>query len=74
MPRTVMNLKPAVDLTGGESVYCINESQMRKALAMLEAAGNDSRLRATYEELRTSLDRNEQAALAFLLIDALRNK
>jgi hypothetical protein len=60
-------------LTGGESVYCINEMQMRRALEM---AQEDSRsgplLAAKLAELEADLDRNERAALAFLLIDRLR--
>jgi len=60
-------------LTGGESVYCINEMQMRKAG---ELAGEDPksgpRLAGKLAELEAGLSRNERAALAFLLIDRLR--
>ena len=60
-------------LSGGESVYCINEMQMRRAL---ELAQEDPRsaplLAAKLSELEAELDRNERAALAFLLIDRLR--
>jgi len=60
-------------LSGGESIYCINEMQMRKAL---ELAREDPRsgplLAGKLAELEAGLDRNERAALAFLLIDRLR--
>jgi hypothetical protein len=60
-------------LSAGESVYCINELQMRRAL---ELAREDPRsgplLAAKLAELEAALDRNERAALAFLLIDRLR--
>ncbi len=60
-------------LSGGESVYCINEMQMRKAL---ELAREDPRsgplLAVKLAELEAGLDRNQRAALAFLLIDRLR--
>jgi hypothetical protein len=60
-------------LTGGESVYCINEMQMRKALEMAqEDPRSGPRLAARLAELEAGLDRNERAALAFLLIERLR--
>jgi hypothetical protein len=60
-------------LTGGESVYCINEMQMRKALELAQQDPQSGpRLAARLAELEAGLDRNERAALAFLLIDRLR--
>ncbi len=60
-------------LTGGESVYCINEMQMRKALELArEDARSGPLLAAKLAELEAGLDRNQRAALAFLLIDRLR--
>jgi hypothetical protein len=60
-------------LTGGESVYCINEMQMRKALELAQGDPRSGpRLAAKLAELEAGLDRNERAALAFLLIDRLR--
>ena len=60
-------------LTGGDSVYCINEMQMRKALELArEDPRSGPRLAAKLAELEAGLDRNERAALAFLLIDRLR--
>jgi hypothetical protein len=60
-------------LTGGESVYCINEMQMRKALELAqEDPRSGPRLAVKLAELEAGLDRNERAALAFLLIDRLR--
>jgi len=60
-------------LTGGDSVYCINEMQMRKALELArEDPRSGPRLAAKLAELEAGLDRNERAALAFLLIERLR--
>jgi len=60
-------------LAGGESVYCINELQMRKALELAYRDPRSApRLAARLQELEAELDRNERAALAFLLIDRLR--
>ncbi len=60
-------------LTGGESIYCINEMQMRKALELAQEDPRSApRLAAKLAELEAGLDRNERAALAFLLIDRLR--
>ncbi len=60
-------------LSAGESVYCINEMQMRKALELArEDARSGPLLAAKLAELEAGLDRNERAALAFLLIERLR--
>jgi hypothetical protein len=60
-------------LTGGESVYCINELQMRKALQLAREDPRSAPLLAgKLAELEAQLDRNERAALAFLLIERLR--
>ncbi len=58
--------------TGGESVYCINEQQLRKAyeLAMQDPA-SAPRLGEMLERIEGGFSRNEQAALAFVLIDRL---
>jgi hypothetical protein len=61
-------------LAGGESIYCINEMQMRKALELAQQDPCSApRLAAKLDELEGELDRNERAALAFLLIDRLRH-
>lgn len=61
-----------IPLLGGKSVYCINESQLREAhqLAMVDPE-SAPRIQARLEELQRTLSRNEQAALAFVLIDRL---
>jgi hypothetical protein len=61
-----------LDISGGESVYCINQSQLREAIRMAqEDPASGQRIRSAMEELERSLSRNERAALAFLLIDRL---
>jgi len=61
-----------VEITGGESVYCINQSQLKAAydLAMTDRRSS-ARIQETLTELETRLTRNERAALAFILIDYL---
>ena len=60
------------EITGGESVYCINQSQMRKTRALMDGPGEDgARLRELLASLERTLDRNERAALAFTLIERL---
>lgn len=64
--------KKKVDLTGGESVYCINQSQMKLAKKFLsEDAANHPELKTIFDSSIADLTRNEQAALAFLLVDHL---
>ena len=66
-----MSLKE-VDLTGGESVYCINQVQLKKAFELAEQDPESGpRIQSALEELQTELTRNELAALSFLLIDRL---
>ena len=61
-----------VDLSGGESVYCINESQIRQAFHLArENPETAPRIRQEIERLEGALTRNERAALAFVLIDNL---
>ena len=64
----------SVDITGGESVYCINQAQLEAAFRLArddpQAAPRIERLLAAIEN---DLSRNEQAALAFVLIDRLLN-
>ncbi len=64
------NLKP-VELTGGESVYCINYTQMGRAKKLLESAPADSPMTLAWKQIQDSLDRNEKATIAFMLIDEL---
>ena len=61
-----------VDLNGGDSVYCINQVQLKKAKELAENDPESApRLSRIMEDLKENLNRNEQAALAFLLIDGL---
>ena len=66
-----MAVQPA-DLTGGESVYCINQQQLERAFE-LAAANPESgpKLREALANIEHGLSRNERAALAFVLIDRL---
>ncbi len=61
-----------IEISGGESVYCINERQLRAAydLAMTDRKSS-ARIQQLLSELETRLTRNERAALAFILIDYL---
>jgi hypothetical protein len=66
-----MTLKP-IDLLGGDSVYCINQGQLKAAREL--AFENPSTAPVIQEEMRrleAALSRNERAALAFVLIDRL---
>ena len=64
----------SVDITGGESVYCINQAQLEAAFRL---ARDDPQAAARIERLLSAIEndlsRNEQAALAFVLIDRLLN-
>jgi len=66
-----MSVKP-IDLTGGKSVYCFNESQIAKAMELAQAQDESGeKIRANVERLNQELSRNERAALAFVIIDEL---
>jgi hypothetical protein len=66
-----MSLKP-IDLTGGKSVYCFNEHQLSGAFALFaENSPSGDRIRAEVTRLEQTCTRNEQAAIAFVLIDHL---
>lgn len=63
----------AVPLMGGKSVHCINELQMEKALRLAEEDRDSApKIQAFLEVIRTELNRNESAALAFVLIKHLK--
>lgn len=66
-----MSVAPT-DLLGGESVYCINRNQLETAerLACRDPA-TAPRIQAALAELEGRFNRNERAALAFVLIDRL---
>ena len=61
-----------VDFSGGESVYCINQSQLKQAHVLATQNPESApKIRAALSELRTELTRNERAAVAFVLIEEL---
>lgn len=66
-----MSVKP-IELMGGESVYCINQSQLKNAFKLaFEDPQTAPRIQAEIKDLETRLSRNERASLAFVLIDRL---
>ena len=67
-----MVLSP-VSILGGDSVYCINESQMLHAKQLAEEDPESStKIKSLIKKLETDFSRNERAALAFTIIDNLR--
>ncbi|TVR31186.1 MAG: hypothetical protein EA404_10530 [Spirochaetaceae bacterium] len=63
-----------VDLTGGESVYCINQAQLQNALQLAQSdSASARRIQNTLAGVERELSRNERAALAFILIERLRS-
>ncbi len=66
-----MTIRP-IELLGGESVYCINESQLKNAFRLANDDPQTApRIQAEIAALEEKLTRNERAALAFVLIDRL---
>jgi hypothetical protein len=66
-----MAVKP-IELLGGESVYCINESQLKSAFRLAHDDPQAApRIQAEITALEQKFSRNERAALAFVLIDRL---
>ncbi len=62
-----------IPLLGGKSVHCINEQQMAEALRLVNDDPVSSPLiKAHLEKIEAELSRNEQAALAFILIQQLK--
>jgi len=67
---SVLNIQE--QLTGGESVYCINQAQMTRTRGLIESSGETGeKLRSIRNRLEGDLDRNELAALAFSIIERL---
>ena len=67
-----MVLSP-VSILGGDSVYCINEAQMSQAKQLAEEDPESSiKIKSLIKKLETDFSRNERAALAFTIIDNLR--
>ena len=66
-----MTVKP-IELLGGESVYCINQSQLSNARKLaFDDPQASPRIQAEIQRLESEMSRNERAALAFVLIDRL---
>lgn len=66
-------MKEPESILGGESVYCINQVQLTEAMRLYESDPHSSpRLKKHVDSAQTELSRNEQAALAFVLIERLR--
>ncbi len=63
-----------IPLTGGESVYCINESQLAEAMRLAnDDPESAKKIQAVIGKLENEMTRNEMAAIAFVLIDRLLN-
>ncbi len=68
-----MSVDP-VSILGGESVYCINQGQLKDAMRLAQEDETSSpRIQAALAGLEQSLTRNERAALAFVIIERLRD-
>ncbi len=68
-----MALNP-IPLLGGKSVHCINEQQMAEAIRLVEENPlTSAKIGARLKELETELSRNERAALAFVMIQRLKD-
>ena len=63
-----------IPLLGGKSVFCINEEQMQEA-SRLRTDDTESSKKIDFQlkQIEQVLSRNEQAALAFTLIERLKN-
>jgi hypothetical protein len=62
-----------ISILGGDSVYCINEAQMRDAKRLTnEDPESSEKIQSELEKLESSFSRNERAALAFTIIENLR--
>lgn len=67
-----MSVEPK-SILGGESVYCINELQLNEAARLLKKdPASAPKLQELIKTIEEQCTRNEQAALAFTLIENLR--
>lgn len=67
-----MTISP-IPILGGKSIYCINEEQMTEATRIAENdPASSPKVQKYLTELDVSLSRNEQAALAFKIIERLK--
>lgn len=63
-----------VTLLGGKSVHCINEQQMAEAVRLAELDSVSSpKIQTRIKSLEDELSRNELAALAFVIIQRLKD-
>ena len=63
-----------IPLLGGKSVHCINEQQMAEAWRLAEEDPiSGPVITAHLRKLEADLSRNERAALAFIIIQNLKN-
>ena len=68
------SLSRQIDLTGGDSVYCINTYQIEKANELFEGSGESAeRVRAEMERLEQDFSRNERATIAMILLKRLQS-
>ena len=66
-----MSLKE-IDFSGGESVYCINEVQLKKAFDLVKNDPDSAKkINGLLDQIETGFSRNERAALSFILVDRL---
>lgn len=69
---SVLNIQE--QLTGGESVYCINQAQMTRTRDLVDSDNESGeKVRQILGELEAKLSRNERAALAFAIIERLND-
>lgn len=71
VPAVIANPIP---ILGGKSVFCINEEQMQEA-SRLRSDESESSKKIDFQlkQIEQGLNRNEQAALAFTLIERLKS-
>jgi hypothetical protein len=63
-----------ISLLGGDSVHCINEQQMTEAIRMAELdTVSSAKIQKRLRDLELELNRNERAALAFMIIQRLKD-
>jgi len=61
-----------IPLTGSPSYYCLTEQQLQDARRLaFDDPDSSARIQQMLETVENQLDRNQQAALAFVLIDRL---
>ena len=68
-----MSVEP-LSILGGESIYCINQTQLSDAMRLAnEDEESSPRIQAVLADVEKALSRNERAALAFVIIERLRD-